>query len=138
MIDMVFLDSNIWLYILLPGQRADYSTLAKSLIRSNHGNIILSSQVVIEVAVNLLRKGKFGEPEIVKFIENAYQDYAVIEVSKAIMLHASKLRSKYSLSYFDSLILSAALEAGATILYSEDMHHGLVVESQLTIVNPFV
>jgi predicted nucleic acid-binding protein len=135
---MIFLDSNIWLYALLPNQNVANSSLAQGLIKNNSDLIVLSNQVIIEVAANMLRKGKFDEPEIAKFIQNAYQDYPVIDVSKTIMLQASKLRTKYSFSYFDSLIVSAALEARATTLYSEDMHHGLVVENQLTIVNPFI
>ncbi len=135
---MIFLDSNIWLYILLPVQNMAYSSRATNLVKNNRDNITLSSQVIIEVVVNLLRKGNFDESQVTKFIENAYQNYPVIDLSKKIMLQASKLRLKYSQSYFDSLIVSAALEAPATVLYSEDMHHGLVVENQLTIVNPFI
>ena len=134
---MVFLDSNIWLYAMLAQQSQTKSLTCRHLIQTNQHNIALSSQVVIEVAANLLRKGFFNESEIAKFIENVYQDHFVIDVSQKIMLGASQLRSKYSLSYFDSLIVAAALETGSTFLYSEDMHSGLVVENQLTITNPF-
>ncbi|CAA6825926.1 MAG: Unknown protein, partial [uncultured Sulfurovum sp.] len=41
-------------------------------------------------------------------------------------------------SYYDSLIVSAGLQAGATVLYSEDMQHQLKINDTLTIVNPFV
>jgi predicted nucleic acid-binding protein len=62
----------------------------------------------------------------------------VIDVSQEILLSASSLRERYSLSYFDSMIVAAALETNSTILYSEDMQDGLVINEQLTIVNPFV
>jgi predicted nucleic acid-binding protein len=52
-------------------------------------------------------------------------------------LRASRLRSQQAFSYWDSLIVSAALEAGCTLLYSEDMQHGQLVEGQLRIINPF-
>jgi len=42
-----------------------------------------------------------------------------------------------SLSFWDSLIVAAALLGEATILYSEDMQTGLAIHDQLTIVNPF-
>lgn len=109
----------------------------QQLIHNNQHNIALSSQVVIEVVANLLRKGNFSEVQIIKFVEDVYQDHLVIDVSPKVMLEASQLRSKYSFSYFDSLIVSAALETGSTLLYSEDMHNGLIIEGQLTIVNPF-
>ena len=53
------------------------------------------------------------------------------------MLAASELREAYSLSYWDSLIVATALEAGAAILYSEDMQDGLWINAQLQIINPF-
>jgi predicted nucleic acid-binding protein len=40
-------------------------------------------------------------------------------------------------SIYDSLIVAAALRAGCSILYSEDLHHGQTIE-QLTIRNPFI
>lgn len=39
-------------------------------------------------------------------------------------------------SYWDSLIITCALSVGATTLYSEDMHEGLVINQQLKIINP--
>ena len=54
-----------------------------------------------------------------------------------MQLNASQLRENYSLSHWDSLIVSVALHSGATQLYSEDMQDGLVLDEQLTIVNPF-
>jgi predicted nucleic acid-binding protein len=122
---------------MLAQQSQAKSLACRHLIQTNQHNIAISSQVVIEVAANLLRKGSFNESQIAKFIEDVYQEHFVIDVSQKIMLEASKLRSKYSLSYFDSLIVAAALETGATLLYSEDMHNGLIVENQLTIANPF-
>ena len=47
------------------------------------------------------------------------------------------LVEKYQLSVYDAMIVSAALIAGCTTLWSEDMHDGLLVEDQLRVVNPF-
>jgi predicted nucleic acid-binding protein len=38
---------------------------------------------------------------------------------------------------YDNLIVASALKSESTILYSEDMQDGLVIENQLKIVNPF-
>lgn len=43
---------------------------------------------------------------------------------------------RYGFSYYDSLIVAAALDAGCKTLYSEDLQHGQQVEG-LTIVDPF-
>ena len=43
----------------------------------------------------------------------------------------------YAFSYWDSLVISSALESGCSILYSEDMQNGQVINKKLTIKNPF-
>ena len=48
----------------------------------------------------------------------------------------SNLRERYQLSVYDGMIVAAALLAGCTTLYSEDMHDGLVID-RLTIRNPY-
>jgi predicted nucleic acid-binding protein len=53
------------------------------------------------------------------------------------LLEATELRSRYQLSFWDSLIVSSALSAKVNILLSEDMQNGLVIENTLEIVNPF-
>ena len=53
------------------------------------------------------------------------------------MLKASALREQHAFSFWDSLIVASALATNATVLYSEDMQDGLVVEKRLRIVNPF-
>ena len=41
------------------------------------------------------------------------------------------------MSVYDGLIVAAALGAGCDLLWSEDLHDGLVIEQRLRIVNPF-
>lgn len=45
---------------------------------------------------------------------------------------------RYKFSFYDSLIVAAALIVDAKILYSEDLQHGQVIDRQLRIVNPFL
>jgi predicted nucleic acid-binding protein len=47
------------------------------------------------------------------------------------------LAARYRLSVFDALMLAIALRAQCAVFYSEDMHHGLVIEDRMTILNPF-
>ncbi len=54
----------------------------------------------------------------------------------ADLTSANRLLSKFSLQYFDALILTVARRAGATMLLSEDMHDGLEVDG-IRVVNPF-
>ena len=47
------------------------------------------------------------------------------------------LGERYGFAVYDAMIVAAALQSQCSTLYSEDMHDGLVVEGQLSIVNPF-
>lgn len=130
-----FVDTNIWLYAFIESQDKSKSVSAKSTILNN-SNIAVSSQVINEVCVNLIKKAKFDENTIQQLIESFYSKYQVIEIGRAELLKASEIRLRHQFSYWDSLIVASALMAGARVLYSEDMNTSLVVENKLKIVNP--
>jgi len=44
---------------------------------------------------------------------------------------------RYRFSLYDSMLVAAALIAGAKIIYSEDLQHGQVIDHQLRVTNPF-
>ena len=77
------------------------------------------------------------EAEIRKFIEGIYARHQVIEPDMRVFLFASELREECSLSFWDSMIVSAAFLSGAEIIYSEDMQDGLVIREAIQIRNPF-
>lgn len=61
-----------------------------------------------------------------------------IEVINTDTIHiALEIAGKYGFSWYDSLIVAAALKAECDILYSEDMHHSQVIEGKLSVINPF-
>ena len=55
---------------------------------------------------------------------------------KYLLERGLRIRSRYRYSFYDSLIIAAALKAGCRDLYSEDLQDGQRIE-QLTIKNPF-
>ena len=131
-----FVDSNIWLYAFIKdGKNEDKNKVASSIIST--ANIVISTQVINEVCVNLIKKAKFTEDKIQELVQDFYANYQVIELEPVIFTTASQLRQNYSLSYWDSLIVACALMAKAETLYSEDMQNGLVINKTLTIINPF-
>lgn len=130
-----FVDTNIWLYAFIKSEDNDKTATAEQLIKSH--KVIASSQIVNELCVNLIKKAKLSEPEIQELITSFYNKYTVVNVSKEIMLKASILRDEHRFSFWDSMVVSAALFSDAGTLYSEDMHDGLIVEGNLRIVNPF-
>ena len=130
-----FVDTNVWLYAFVEDGDQGKSALASALIR--RGDIVLSTQVVNEVCVNLLKKAHFAEDKLRQLIDSFYEKYHVADLQRSTFLSASDLRVRYSLSYWDSVIVASALETGAATLYSEDMQNGLLVNGELRIVNPF-
>jgi predicted nucleic acid-binding protein len=60
-----------------------------------------------------------------------------VNSSAALYAEALRLGSSYSLSWYDSLVLAAAIEGGAHVLYSEDFQHGQKF-GNLRIENPFL
>jgi predicted nucleic acid-binding protein len=134
--DHCFFDSNIWLYAFVDQGEPRKQVTAKQLIRQTAP--IVSTQIVNEVCYNLVRKAGFSEQRIGRMIRSFYARYVVIAIDKAVMIDAANLRSRYSLSFWDGLVIAAALNANCGILYSEDMQDGLLVEDRLLITNPFV
>lgn len=130
-----FLDTNVWLYALIRSGEPLKTEIARQLIQSE--TIVTSSQVINEICVNLLKKTDLREDNISRIITSFYNRYHVVEFSADILLGASALRSKYNFSFWDSLIVSSALHSKAELLYTEDMHNGLLVENTLRIVSPF-
>jgi len=131
-----FVDTNIWLYAFIEGEDRQKTARAKELLEASR-TLIVSTQVINEVCVNLLKKAQFAEQQVQQLIESFYAKYMVIELSKALLLKASALRVQYTFSFWDSTIVSNALPADASVLYSEDMQDGLVVENRMRIINPF-
>jgi len=129
-----FIDTNIWLYAFIETGDEQKRLAAKSTIQK--ADIIISTQVINEVCINLLKQVTLPEEEIQELISAFYEKYTVVDVDRVALLKASELRAQYSLSYWDSIIVANALNADCGVLYSEDMQDGLQVEKRMKIVNP--
>jgi predicted nucleic acid-binding protein len=133
-----FIDSNVWLYALMQTNdavRGDKRQRARALLAGLERPVI-NSQVVREVCSNMLKKAAEPEAGLLRLITDLYLKCEIHPSTEAQHLLASQLRQSASFSYWDSLIVAAALDAGCTTLFSEDMQHGRVIEGRLTIVNP--
>ena len=133
-----FIDSNVWIYAATQSQDNPPDPrheTARQLITQVQP--CLSVQVINEVTINLLRKFNFGEAEIRSLVRSFYKNYTVFALDADTFIQASMLREAYQFSFWDSLIVSSALQHQCALLYSEDMQNGLVVENRLQICNPF-
>lgn len=134
--DKFFVDSNIWLYSLIQsGDDNRHQQAVDFLIQLE--SPVINSQVIREICSNLKKKTSIPEEQLCSLIRGWYQDCKVVHSNASQHLLASRLRDSYSLSYWDSLIVAAALEANCVKLYSEDMQHGQIIDGKMTIQNPF-
>ncbi|MDD5297498.1 MAG: PIN domain-containing protein [Rhodocyclaceae bacterium] len=111
--------------------------LAKDLL-SSLDRPVINGQVLRELGRVLLQKGGFSEGAYMPVLRAMHRSCRVVPDSEETFALASLLRKKRAFSYWDSLIVAAALDAGCDTLYSEDMQHGQLVEGRLRLVNPFV
>ncbi len=139
MSDKCFVDTNILIYAHdtsagLKHQRA--RALVEDLWNSGKG--VLSTQVLQELCINLLRKVSPPLPlEEVRLLIRDYLAWEVVTNNPASVLQALDIEERYQTSFWDALIIQAAEHSGAAILYSEDLsagqHYG---ETQ--VVNPLI
>lgn len=130
-----FIDSNVAIYVYSEDE-AEKKGLAESLLRGG-ARPWISTQVLSELANVLRRKFKLDYPDIAAAVAEVRAACDVHVVTPETIALALQLGTRYGHSYYDSLILAAALECGADSLVSEDMQHGLMIESRLTLKNPF-
>lgn len=133
MSDKVFLDTNIFLYAFSTKDDRKHIIAEKLILKG----ATISVQIVNETSNNLIKKLHFDEEKVQNFISSCYKRYEIITISENTFLTASEIRKRYKYSYYDSLVISAALLSNCSVLYSEDMQHKQRIENKLTIINPF-
>lgn len=136
--DKVFLDTNILIYAYDVSARKKHEVAKGLLIQLWESGLgVISTQVLQEFFVVSTRK--IPNPMDIQRAEDIVSDLLKWEfvicdgdsILKAITLHR-----RYHFSFWDALIIAAALKANAAFLYSEDLTHGHSVEG-LEIKNPF-
>ena len=132
--DKVFIDTNVLIY----GYSEDEPDKRQRVIDCvRSGEAWISTQVLNETINVLKRKFSLSYSQIRDAVQEVSKGFPIILVSVNTIEMALNLAERYQYSYFDSLILASALEAGCQILYSEDLQDGQRIENQLMIVNPF-
>ena len=132
--DKVFIDTNVLIYGYSEDE-PDKRQRAIDCVRS--GEAWISTQVLNETINVLKRKFSLSYSQIREAVQELSEGFPIVLVSVNTIEMALNLAERYQYSYFDSLILASALEAGCQILYSEDLQDGQRIENQLMIVNPF-
>lgn len=134
-----FLDTNIFVY----AQDADSPAkqgIARQLILDaiENGTGYISLQILREFANVALNKFKhaISEEALLKTFDKTMLPLLALCDEVEITRKGIAIQRRTGYSYYDSLVIAAAIETGCTILYSEDMQDSQQIDG-LVIVNPF-
>jgi predicted nucleic acid-binding protein len=130
--DKAFIDTNIVIYALGPDSPKTARAAQLFVQRPT-----ISTQVLSETANIALRKLALPILETSKLLMTLESMCRVELIAPACLHRALDITGRYGFSWYDSLIIATALEAGCDTLYSEDMQNGQVIEGALTVTNPF-
>jgi predicted nucleic acid-binding protein len=127
-----FIDSNVVLYLLSDDARK--ADRAESLLAIQP---VISVQVLNEVVSVARRKLRLDWTDTQELLD-AVRAHCPVE-PLTVETHATGMRiaRELRLSFYDAMIAASALLAGCTVLYTEDMHDGLVIDKRLKLRNPF-
>jgi predicted nucleic acid-binding protein len=135
----VFLDTNIIIY-QFDKSNPEKCLIAQKLIEETLllQTSVISTQVVQEFLNVALKKfsTSINSKDVDMIINDLLEPLCMHKPNINFYLKAISLHSKYSLSFYDALIIQAAIDLGCDILYSEDLQDNQIFDG-LRIVNPF-
>jgi len=126
-----FFDTNVLLYLLSHNKAK--AERAQTLLESDG---IISVQVLNEFASVAIRKRAVNWREVREILSVLRAVCAVKSLDVETHELGLDVAERYRFSIYDSMIVAAALRAGCSILYTEDLRSGQRIE-QLTISDPF-
>lgn len=136
--DKYFFDTNVLVYM------QDASDLvkqqkARSLLSTHlsNGSAVISTQCLQEFYNVLANKMKLDKIQTKQIMHSLSENIPVVQVTPTLIENGIDISINTQFSLWDSLMLSAASFAKCTVLYSEDMNDGQVVNG-VKIQNPFV
>lgn len=133
---LIFVDTNVLLYAVDEAERTKHRAAKawrEHLWNTKRGR--LSFQVLQEFYANVLRRwpdaAASARLEVLDLLS-----WLPVSIDGWILTSAWELQDRYKISFWDSLIVAAALASNCVFLLSEDFQHGQKIGG-LVIVNPF-
>ncbi|MCS5700669.1 PIN domain-containing protein [Cyanobium sp. FGCU-52] len=135
----VFIDTNLWAYRLDQREPEKSKRISSWLAEITVDHVVvISTQVLIELRSVATRKLQpaLSERQISSLLE-ALSGFEVVSTDATLVLDAHQLAITEQLSWFDALIIEAAVRSRCDVLFSEDLSHGRRI-SGLRLINPFL
>ena len=139
MSDRHFLDTNIFVYSRddrYPEKKKTAVELIRNAVARRTG--VVSYQVVQEFFNVVLCKANppMRNDDAQQYLATVFRPLLAVHSSAALISEAIRIEGRHRLSWYDSLIVAAAIEAKCQILYSEDLQHGQRF-GDVTVKDPF-
>jgi predicted nucleic acid-binding protein len=134
-----FLDTNVLAYTFdprAPAKQSRATDLVRRAVERREG--VISFQVVQEFFNVALHRFPvpFTTDECTLYLRQVLAPLCEVPSSLELYSTALDLRERWRFSFYDCLILAAALSAGCDRLFTEDLQHGQKIQ-QLTVIDPF-
>jgi len=139
MSDRYFLDTNIFVYCFDRDDKRKQARAEEMVGKATADHLGIISSQVLQEFLNVATR-KFAAPMTGRqarvYLETVLAPLCEVFSSVALYQQALSIQEEARYSFYDSLILAAAIEAKCKIVYSEDLHSGQVLRG-LAIINPF-
>ena len=136
--DKYFLDTNIIVYSFEPSFKEKKNISDELILKALKGKGCISFQTIQEFLNVAIRKFELPlKPEDLRtYLEGVLLPVCEVFPSKELYFSSLEIQERWKFSFYDSLIIAAALESNCKVLYSEDLQHGQKIY-ELTILDPF-
>jgi predicted nucleic acid-binding protein len=138
--DRFFLDTNLFIHTFdsrEPSKQTRAQELVSEALTSRRG--IISFQVVQEFLNVATQKftNPLSESDALLYLDRVLGPLCEVLPTFDLYRNAIGIAARWKYSFYDSVIIAAAIQGECQVLYSEDLHHGQKVEG-LNVVNPFL
>lgn len=136
--DRTFVDTNVFAYLFDDSEPKKQATAGKRLEQEQRAReLVVSTQVLQELYVVLTRgKSPIATPEVAERAVREVSTYTVAQVDSTAVFAAIATSRQSRISFWDALIVRAAADSGCSVLLSEDLNDGQVIEG-VRVENPF-
>ena len=133
----VMLDTNIVIYTV-DTEDPNKTRRAEQLVKAgvDDGDCCVSRQVMQETLNVATKRFNYSKADARQLLERTLLPLYRPISAPPLYRRGLDIHFRYKYSFYDSLIIAAALELGCATLYSEDLQHGQSL-GRLTIKNPF-
>jgi predicted nucleic acid-binding protein len=109
----------------------------QAFVAINAFDRVVSTQVLNEFCSVALKKLHHPAQTVKTAVREICETCYLAVIDGTTIMKGLDIHEKYGFSYYDSLIITSALEQKCHYLLSEDMNDGQVIEGQMTIKNIF-